>query len=148
MCRPAAGAAPRPRRPVPPRRTNSRRARGCRGARCPGACAGTRAARPVRLAMRPCPTQGSGTESRVGVRLLLTDGREQLLGPPLADDVDRTPVAQEGIEAEEPLFCRLGLVEAQKRGHDELEQVEPLRVVRIDPLSAPPAADLSRADAE
>src|SRR4029079_19392607 len=148
MFPPAAGAAPRRRIPAPPRRTGSRRPPGCRGARCPEGCAGTRPGRPVRVAMRPCPRQGSGTGSRVGVRLLLTDGREQLLGPPLANDVDRTTVAQERIEAEEPFLCRLGLVEAQERGHDQLEQVEPLCVVRIDPLSAPPAAHLSRADAE
>ena len=50
--------------------------------------------------------------------------------------------------ADRRLLRRLGLVEAQERGHDELQEVEPLRVLGIDPPAAPPAAHLSRADAE
>jgi hypothetical protein len=39
---------------------------------------------------------------------------EQLLGPPLADDVDRAPVAKQRIEAEEPLLRCLRLVQTKE----------------------------------
>lgn len=50
------------------------------------------------------------------------------------------------IESQQPLLRGLGRIEAQQARHHQLQQVNPLRVLQIDPPAAPPPRHLSGTD--
>jgi hypothetical protein len=107
-------------------------------------------ARPVGVGFsRPLgPGRSSGGRSSERVRTLGADRLHQLLGPARAHQIDRPAVAEARIQTEQPGTRRVRLVNAKQVRPDELEQVDPLGVERIDARTLQPASDARAADAE
>ena len=82
------------------------------------------------------------------VRALRANRPHQLLGAPLANQIDGPSIAKQRIDAEEPGERGVLVVEAEDVRPDELEEIDFLGVERVDPGAAEPACHLRSADTE
>ena len=93
---------------------------------------GIQTAPPLAVAARGDPMRSSDAASRVASARSARIARISSSTRPVADDVDRAPVAEVRIQPEEPGPGGVRLVQPQEVRPHQLEQIDLLGVQRID----------------